>query len=95
MSNIDTYNQLKVLTEKLANEFPMLNVSFGYIGNIDDRTGVDDRVWGVFSTHPNHKESVMFGRFPTDKIGLLVEWFNSGAIRIWLQNQLGLGREPM
>lgn len=69
----------------LADEFPALGLSFGYIGNVD-RFG-DDRGWRVFSNQRTScGRSHCFGDYSTDRLGDMLEAVKAGRVRTWCES---------
>ncbi|MAM40817.1 MAG: hypothetical protein CL949_20460 [Erythrobacter sp.] len=88
MNAEDADKAIRAKVQTLAEQFPELGLSCGYIGNCGHN--FDDRSWKVFTKLRNndgHGSSVSFGGYPTERIGALALEVEAG-LEDWCRNTL-------
>lgn len=83
--SISEIEKIEYAVEALSQEFSAYNLSFGYIGSLQNWG--DERGWGVFVTPRVGGECRMFGAFPTSKLANLHSLIQDGGFHRWLDVQ--------
>ncbi len=76
------YEQISEIVTTAAEANPELGLSFGYIGNLEERWNLDDRSWRVF-TKVRHVRS--FGDYATVNLHEMLKAIQSPYFAGWLE----------